>query len=151
MMKRELKQLEDPPVTSEEKLLSYNRLGFEFFDVPSETLAKNLLGRVDSIFELWKRPANFLHRLIFILKGKILVRRLENGTLLKGRIVETESYLGGEDKASQTYMNKITPRNSPMYMPPGTIYVYLTYGMYHCFNISSRGEYGRGKLDNRSD
>jgi len=27
-----------------------------------------------------------------------------------------------------------------MYMPPGTIYVYMTYGMYHCFNISSQGE-----------
>lgn len=68
------------------------------------------------------------------------MRKLENGKILKGRIVETESYLGGIDKASQTYQNKVTPRNVPMYMPPGTIYVYLTYGMYHCFNISSQGE-----------
>ncbi|XP_046750752.1 DNA-3-methyladenine glycosylase-like isoform X2 [Diprion similis] len=120
MMKSELKQRQDPPTTPEEQLLSANRLSFEFFDVPSETLAKNLL-------------------------GKILVRRLENGTILKGRIVETESYLGGEDRASQTYGNKITPRNVPMYMPPGTIYVYLTYGMYHCFNISSKGD-GSGVL-----
>ncbi|XP_046490543.1 putative 3-methyladenine DNA glycosylase [Neodiprion pinetum] len=120
MMKSELKQRQDPPTTPEEQLLSANRLGFEFFDVPSETLAKNLL-------------------------GKILVRRLENGTILKGKIVETEAYLGGEDRASQTYRNKITPRNVPMYMPPGTIYVYLTYGMYHCFNISSKGD-GSGVL-----
>lgn len=28
--------------------------------------------------------------------------------------------------------------NEPMYMPAGTCYVYLTYGMYHCFNISSK-------------
>jgi len=28
-------------------------------------------------------------------------------------------------------------------MPPGTIYVYMTYGMYHCFNISSQGEFTR--------
>lgn len=64
---------------------------------------------------------------------------LEDGTVLKGKIVETESYLGFVDKASITYQGKVTARNTPMYMLPGTIFVYLTYGMYHCFNISSRG------------
>ncbi|CAL1678671.1 unnamed protein product [Lasius platythorax] len=115
MMKKELSQLEDPPVTPWEKELSSNRLQYDFFDTPCEELAQQLL-------------------------GKILVRYLENGTILKGRIVETEGYLGAIDKASQTYQNKITPRNLPMYMPPGTIYVYMTYGMYHCFNISSQGD-----------
>lgn len=78
--------------------------------------------------------------------GKVLVRYLENGTVLKGRIVETESYLGAIDKASHSYQNKVTPRNLPMYMSPGTIYVYMTYGMYHCFNISSQGEYKRNQF-----
>ncbi|XP_029168945.1 DNA-3-methyladenine glycosylase-like isoform X1 [Nylanderia fulva] len=113
MMKKELSQLEDPPVTPWEKELSSNRLQYEFFDTPCEELAQQLL-------------------------GKILVRYLENGTILKGRIVETEGYLGAIDKASHTYQNKVTSRNLPMYMPPGTIYVYMTYGMYHCFNISSQ-------------
>ncbi|XP_031837336.1 putative 3-methyladenine DNA glycosylase isoform X3 [Nomia melanderi] len=113
LMKEELKQLEDPPSTDWEKEVCANRLPFSFFDSPCEELAQNLL-------------------------GKILVRCLENGTILKGRIVETESYLGAIDKASHTYQNKVTPRNIPMYMPPGTIYVYFTYGMYHCFNISSQ-------------
>ena len=63
---------------------------------------------------------------------------LDDGTILKGKIVETESYLGVEDEASHTYNGKVTPRNIPMYMPPGTIYVYFTYGMYHCFNLSSK-------------
>lgn len=36
------------------------------------------------------------------LLGKILVRKLSNSTL-KGRIVETECYLGGEDRASHSY------------------------------------------------
>ena len=71
--------------------------------------------------------------------GKILVRRLNDGTILKGRIVETECYLGGEDKASHSYNGRLTERSKPMYMKPGTIYVYLTYGLYHCFNISSQG------------
>ncbi|PSN39652.1 hypothetical protein C0J52_18469 [Blattella germanica] len=73
------------------------------------------------------------------LLGHILVRRLDDGTILKGRIVETECYLGGEDKASHSYNGRITERSKPMYMKPGTTYVYFTYGMYHCFNISSKG------------
>lgn len=113
MMEEELKQLEDPPLTTWEKEICSNRLPLSFFNSPCEELAQNLL-------------------------GKVLVRYLENGTILKGRIVETEGYLGVIDKASHTYQNKITPRNIPMYMLPGTIYVYMTYGMYHCFNISSQ-------------
>ncbi|XP_076272746.1 uncharacterized protein LOC143204154 [Rhynchophorus ferrugineus] len=73
----------------------------------------------------------------FFLLGKILVRQLDNGTILKGRIVETECYLGNEDKASKSYNGRRTPANEPMYMPFGTCYVYQTYGMYYCFNISS--------------
>lgn len=53
--------------------------------------------------------------------------------------METECYLGGEDKASHSYHGKVTARNEPMFMKPGTIYIYLTYGMYALFNISSRG------------
>jgi len=91
-----------------------NRLKDSFYDVPCEDLAKRLL-------------------------GKILVRRINDGTVLKGRVVETECYPGGEDKASHSYNGRITDRSKPMYMKPGTTYVYITYGMYHCFNISSRG------------
>jgi len=91
-----------------------NRLKDSFYDVPCEELAKRLL-------------------------GKILVRRINDGTVLKGRVVETECYPGGEDKASHSYNGRITERSKPMYMKPGTTYVYITYGMYHCFNISSQG------------
>lgn len=89
------------------------RLDEKFFNVPCVELAKNLLGTV-------------------------LVRKF-GGSLLKGRIVETECYLGFPDKASHSYQGRRTPRNEPMFMAPGTIYVYQTYGMYYCINISSEG------------
>ncbi|XP_054717128.1 uncharacterized protein LOC129226543 [Uloborus diversus] len=71
------------------------------------------------------------------LLGKILVRKLPTGEILRGRIVETESYLGNDDKASHSYQGKETKRNEAMFLSPGTAYVYSIYGMYYCFNISS--------------
>ena len=49
-------------------------------------------------------------------------------------------YPGGDDRASHSYQGKRTDRNRAMFAQPGTAYVYMTYGMYFCFNISSRGE-----------
>ncbi|KAF2899816.1 hypothetical protein ILUMI_06364 [Ignelater luminosus] len=88
------------------------KLDRQFFDVPCYNLANFLL-------------------------GKLIVRSLDDGVVLKSRIVETECYLGGEDKASHSYQGRKTPGNEPMFMQPGTAYVYITYGMYYCFNISS--------------
>ena len=73
------------------------------------------------------------------LLGKKLVRILETGCKVSGIIVETEAYLGGEDKASHSYNGKRTERNAAMFMMPGTSYVYNIYGVYSCLNISSQG------------
>lgn len=54
-----------------------------------------------------------------------------------GRIVETEAYLGVDDKACHAYGDKRTERTRAMYMEEGTAYVYQIYGMYNCLNISS--------------
>lgn len=70
--------------------------------------------------------------------GQVVVR-VVNGSRVSGMIVETESYLGGPDVASHSHNGKRTARTEPMYMRPGTSYVYSIYGMYHCFNISSQG------------
>lgn len=69
------------------------------------------------------------------LLGKYLVRKLEDGTILKGKIIETEAYIGPKDKASHAYLNKKTKRNWIEFEEGGYVYIYLVYGMYYQFNI----------------
>lgn len=67
------------------------------------------------------------------LLGCKLVRQLPDGTILRGVIVETEAYAPG-DPAFHAY-RRLTPRNQVVFGPAGRTYVYLIYGIYHCFNI----------------
>jgi DNA-3-methyladenine glycosylase len=68
------------------------------------------------------------------LLGKLVVRR-ERRTVLAGRIVEVEAYLGAGDLAAHAASGR-TARNSVLFGPPGHAYVYFIYGVHYCLNIS---------------
>lgn len=70
------------------------------------------------------------------LLGKVLVHETSVGTI-RGVITEVEAYMGIEDKGSHTYGGRRTNRTEPMFLEGGNSYVYFTYGMYYCMNITT--------------
>ncbi len=90
------------------------RLGRDFYDRDTRTVARDLL-------------------------GKYLVR-VWNGVPLAVRLTETEAYIGRMDKACHAYNYRRTKRTETLFSPPGTSYIYLIYGMYHCLNFVTEAE-----------
>ncbi|AIY04339.1 3-methyladenine DNA glycosylase [Planococcus sp. PAMC 21323] len=70
----------------------------DFFDAPTLELSRNLL-------------------------GQILVHELPEG-IVAGRIVETEAYMGAEDRAAHSFGNRRTKRTEIMFGKPGLVYTY---------------------------
>lgn len=97
-------------------------------DMPSRTSASSRILR-----RLFYRRKTV--RVAKELLGKILVRKL-GGTRLEGIIVETEAYRGHDDAASHAYRGP-TARNQVMFGEPGHAYVYFTYGMHYCLNVTT--------------
>lgn len=69
--------------------------------------------------------------------GKVLCREI-NGEIYRGLVVETEAYT--QDEPSCHAYNGITKRSKTLFEKPGLAYVYMTYGMYHCLNITTERE-----------
>ncbi|MBI5230580.1 MAG: DNA-3-methyladenine glycosylase [Coriobacteriales bacterium] len=77
------------------------------------------------------------------LLGRVLAST-SGGVLTAGAIVEAEAYLGADDPGSHASTKGVTKRNVVMYGPPGTVYVYFTYGNHHMVNLvcGPQGEAG---------
>lgn len=68
------------------------------------------------------------------LLGKILVRRFNDGTILRYIITEVEAYRGIDDKACHANKGK-TQRTEVMFREGGLVYVYLIYGIHWMLNF----------------
>ena len=85
-----------------------------FFDRPADVVAPDLLGA--------------------------LVVSHAGGVRTSARIVETEAYLGHRDPASHGYLHRRNERNAALFGPPGSWYVYLSYGVHWCANLVCEAE-----------
>jgi DNA-3-methyladenine glycosylase len=83
-------------------------------------------------------PVSFFERSAEIVARELVGMSLWStlgGVPTAGLIVETEAYLGRDDPASHGYQDRRHAGNQALFGPPGTWYVYLSYGIHWCANL----------------
>jgi DNA-3-methyladenine glycosylase len=84
-----------------------------------------------------KPPPEFFQRSTLAVARALLGMHLvhdDGSSVRRGRIVETEAYLGPRDLAAHSARGH-TPRTEVMYGPRGHAYVYFIYGFWNCLNV----------------
>lgn len=73
------------------------------------------------------------------LLGRILASDL-GGERTSGIIVETEAYLGIDDPAAHAWQGRRNRIHAGVWSPPGSWYVYRSYGIHWCLDLTSEPE-----------
>ncbi|KAK9511857.1 hypothetical protein O3M35_000438 [Rhynocoris fuscipes] len=110
------KKIKQTPILIDKNNGMNRKFGADFYGLPCIELAKKLL-------------------------GQILVRCIDSERRLRCRIVETEAYLGPEDKASHSYqVSTVGKKIGSTYLKPGSACVTSVYGVHLVLSISSLEE-----------
>src|SRR3954453_1323710 len=83
-------------------------------------------------------PQSFYARDALDVAETLLGKLLQRGEVVL-RITEVEAYRHPNDTANHCRMGR-TPRNAPMWGPPGHAYVYLCYGIHRMLNLVTNDE-----------
>lgn len=100
------------------------------------------LSAIKKLAKLPPLPAKFYLQDTLVVAEKLIGKGLVVGRgddLTITQIVEVEAYLADRDPASHAFRG-VTKRNWPMFEPGGTCYVYLSYGINYCMNVSTQGK-----------